>query len=610
MEPIKELKRKGRHTLRTHYFLLVILCLVAVIWGGEFASSGNLSSANSTMDTSNTSSVLLLDSNSENVFVDIIGNKLQSGKTASDTAFKDYQSGEDSTKVLGRTRGVLAHTVNTVTSGKLYMKIASGVYSITKSGKAVAVIFTIVSMLFYLSIWVFAKKIYTVIMRRMFLEARVYDRVPLQNMLHLLSVRKWCKASLSMFLCTIFQFLWSLTIIGGFIKVFSYYAVPYILAENPGIDAGEAITLSRKMMYGHKMECFKYHLAFIHWYILSFLTAGIVGILYFYPYKTATFTEYYSHIREMAKAAGIENSDKLNDTYLFEKAGSDTLKTEYADIINEEEQLSENRITLTPLQAFMAKYLGLWIGRTKTKRLYQKDQNIEYKIHSEKYELSADAYPTRLDPLYTGKKFRIPGKDTFLRCYTVWSLALMFFLFSFLGWCWEVSLHFINYGVFVNRGTLFGPWLPIYGSGAILVLVLLSSLKKHPVGEFFGAIILCGIVEYGTSYFLQAKYNMRWWDYTGYFLNINGRICAEGLLVFAIAGMLVVYLIAPALDSFLSKMDTRKAIPICACLMILFSIDAVHSIHHPNTGKGVTSYSAYKQSSATAMLSYDEARFL
>ena len=192
----------------------------------------------------------------------------------------------------------------------------------------------------------------------------------------------------------------------------------------------------------------------------------------------------------------------------------------------------------------------------------------------------------------------------FLRSYTIWNLLLMFFIFSFLGWCWEVSLHLINDGEFVNRGTMFGPWLPIYGCGGIIVLMLLSKLRAHPVAEFIGAIILCGLVEYWTSYYLQMEYGLRWWDYTGYFLNLNGRICAEGLLVFAIAGMAIVYVIGPVMDVIMSRIPVKVIVPLVLCLVVLFCADWIHSSKHPNMGKGVTDYNAYKTTSSVEVINY------
>ena len=57
-------------------------------------------------------------------------------------------------------------------------------------------------------------------------------------------------------------------------------------------------------------------------------------------------------------------------------------------------------------------------------------------------------------------------------------------------------------------------------------------------------VVLCGVVEYFTSYYLEVTQGKKWWDYSGYFLNLNGRICAEGLLVFGVGGMAIVYALA------------------------------------------------------------------
>ena len=106
------------------------------------------------------------------------------------------------------------------------------------------------------------------------------------------------------------------------------------------------------------------------------------------------------------------------------------------------------------------------------------------------------------------------------------------FCYVFLGWIWEVGLHLFRYQEFVNRGILHGPWLPIYGSGSILILILLKKFRKKSL-LILSAMLVCGVVEYGASYVLERMHNgVRWWDYSDYFLNLHGRICAEGLLCF------------------------------------------------------------------------------
>ena len=146
-------------------------------------------------------------------------------------------------------------------------------------------------------------------------------------------------------------------------------------------------------------------------------------------------------------------------------------------------------------------------------------------------------------------------------------------------------------GQFVNRGVLHGPWLPIYGVGSLLILLLLYRLRKHPVLHFFAIIVLCGGVEYFSSYLLEKiHHGIRWWDYTGYFLNLNGRICAEGLLVFGLGGMAIAYVLAPLLDSIIRKVEVKRLVVTCVVLLSVFAADQIYSVKYPNEGKGITDY--------------------
>lgn len=200
-------------------------------------------------------------------------------------------------------------------------------------------------------------------------------------------------------------------------------------------------------------------------------------------------------------------------------------------------------------------------------------------------------YPGRLSRFPEAAKQKRVETFHYMRRYSVWSLVLLFFIFSFIGWCWEVSLHLVLDGVFVNRGALHGPWLPIYGSGGVLLLTLLNRVRSSPVKEFFCIIFVCGMVEYWTSYYLEMVYDgMKWWDYSGYFLNLNGRICAEGLLVFGIGGMVFVYIAAPLLDNRIRVI--RKQVLVWSCLILLgmYAADTVYSAGHPNEGEGITDY--------------------
>ena len=100
------------------------------------------------------------------------------------------------------------------------------------------------------------------------------------------------------------------------------------------------------------------------------------------------------------------------------------------------------------------------------------------------------------------------------RAYSATSLILMFFLFSFTGWIWEVLIHIIEDGMIINRGLLLGPWLPIYGTGGVLILMLLKRWRSQPLITMGLIMLLCGTVEYITSIGLEFFFGQDGWDYS------------------------------------------------------------------------------------------------
>lgn len=175
------------------------------------------------------------------------------------------------------------------------------------------------------------------------------------------------------------------------------------------------------------------------------------------------------------------------------------------------------------------------------------------------------------------------------KSYSLNSYILLFFTFSFIGWIWEVMLHLVSDGVFVNRGTMYGPWLPIYGFGGVFILFLLKKFREKPTLLFITAFILCGIIEYSTAWYLETFKHLKYWDYSGYFLNLHGRICLEGLIVFALGGCAATYIVAPLLDNLYNKLNISLKKIICIILIMFFMIDFSYSTFvKPNTGKGIT----------------------
>ena len=199
----------------------------------------------------------------------------------------------------------------------------------------------------------------------------------------------------------------------------------------------------------------------------------------------------------------------------------------------------------------------------------------------------ASRYPSAYSPLpeSTGAFWHTDDYD---RRYSLQSYVLLFFSFAFVGWVWEVCVELFGKGLFINRGVLLGPWLPIYGTGALLVLVFLRRWAAKPGLVFFLVMLLAGSVEYFTSWVLESLYHQRWWDYTGYFLAVQGRVCMEGLLVFGLGGCLALYLAGPMLDNLYNPIPHKTKNILCITLLLLFVADIAYSYFFPNTGAEIT----------------------
>ena len=590
METRSELKKRARKNLKKHYPIFLVACVIAAFIGTEFVGSLNITKVQKFPET-----VITDSKNIDKAVEEALNGKEQESKERTDKLKQEIieKDKQDTSKILGRSRGVFASIVNDFSTGSIYVTFIVGMNSIIGHPNITSIILIICSLLLSFILWFFLGNLYQVISRRIFLEGRGYKKVPMQRFLFLLRIKKWTKTAWTMFVTTAFYSLWSLTIVGALVKRYSYMLVPYIVAENPNIKTLDAINLSRRMMYGHKWECCKLELSYFGWMILGVFTLGITEILYSNPYKVATMTEYFVSLRKLAKEKNIPGVEKLNDKYLYEKASAEELDKEYSDVIEVIKNSQAKIKKPEGIKKVVAEFLGISLSDTKEAEQIEQEERKVQKLEIFKNAIRGKEYPMRL--------FTIPEKhqrqkmDTinYMRRYSIWSLIAMFFIFAIIGWVWEVVLHIIVDGEFVKRGVLQGPWLPIYGYGGILILTVLNKFRAKPLTQFIAIIILCGTIEYFTSVYLETIYNgQRWWDYSGYFLNLHGRICAEGLLVFGLGGIAIVYIAAPLLDNIIKKIDHKKLVTVCCILVILFAIDNIYSRKVPNTGRGITDYQA------------------
>lgn len=571
----KGMKVAAKKAQRKHYWMIVAICLFASVFGVAYTSSTLSVSTNISISTPQTE-----DSTQSNDMYDVLQDLAVGNENDAREKVKQNQEqivNNDTDATFGRRRGVIASLLNSFASGSMVIAVP-----------------VILSLAVYIFVWLFIQETYRIVMARMLLEGRSYNKLPASRFFYPIHTRKWPRMAWTMFVENVFLFLWSLTIVGFFIKQYSYRMVPYIVAENPNIEALDAIRLSRRMMKGHKWECFVADCSFLGWYLLNLITFGLSGIFYSNGYNAAFFAEYYVYVRSMAKTTGIAGSEMLNDEYLYFKADPQTLHTTYADVAQSVAQLEQNLVPAPKphgFTGFLSEWLGIRILHASAVNRYEEYREDLHQMQIGENILNGSIYPGRLAPAPMPFKFRESRTISADHSYSLVNLIMMFFIFCFVGWVWEVSLAFISEDMFVNRGTLHGPWLPIYGTGGVIILVLLKKLREKPALEFVAAMVLCGCLEYFSSWYLEMTHDgQRWWDYTGYFLNINGRICAEGLLTFGLGGLAIVYLLAPALDNLLSRIDARKLGIVAAVLLVLYCADQVYSAQHPNVGAGITDY--------------------
>ena len=503
-----KLKREGRSAFYRNWKSCIIICFIyTVLVGGTVISFHHEIDLNY---RDNIKNINKIDAESNSDIVNEFINSINGEEDREDRAFLE-----------NATKGVIGSLVNNVSKSGSYLfgflNVINQMLFKDHIWASVIIIIGAVLSLFY---WIFVSKVLEVGQARFFLENRKYVDTKTNKLFLPYRLGKTKHVAYTMFLKNLYTILWSLTIVGGPIKYYSYYLVPYILAENPNMKTKDVLKLSQSMMNGYKWEIFKLDLSFIGYYFLGIITFNISNLVFANPYINSTKAETYMLIRDMSKTKGVANAELLKDINL------------------------EGEIVLGeyPIYEYMLK-------ETKKHRWLRFNYN---------------------------------------RKYSLTDIILIFFIIAMIGYIWEVLLYLFQNGVLIKKGTLHGPWLPIYGAGGVAMLVLLKKFRKNPFVYFVLAMVVCGLIEYGTSIYLELVHHMSWWDYHGYFLNINGRVCLEGLLLFATGGIVVTYIAAPLIAGLLDKVNKKIKIILCIVLVSLMVFDFYYSGKYPNTGEGVT----------------------
>lgn len=161
------------------------------------------------------------------------------------------------------------------------------------------------------------------------------------------------------------------------------------------------------------------------------------------------------------------------------------------------------------------------------------------------------------------------------------TFILYFFIFALIGWLMETAYCFFTLGHFTKRGFLYGPICPIYGYGALMLILFLGKYKNNNLKLFVYAAVVFSAFEYIVSYCLDALFAMHWWDYTNEFLNLNGRIGIFYTFAWGIIAILFINHIYPFLEKkvnwLLNKIPYIVQTSIIKIFSIIFIVDTIAS---------------------------------
>ena len=175
---------------------------------------------------------------------------------------------------------------------------------------------------------------------------------------------------------------------------------------------------------------------------------------------------------------------------------------------------------------------------------------------------------------------------------TIKGILIYFICFSFIGWIYEVAIFLVEDHIFVNRGSLYGPWLPIYGYGGIIIYYLFYRLKNKPVKIrninirpflLFIYVTITSVTVELISTYLSDLFKSDWtklWYYGDKFMNFQGRIALFPGLKFGLIGLLAIYLIIP----FIDKIKDSKKKPVLYTTYIIIALFIIDFIIHIFTG--------------------------
>ncbi len=171
-------------------------------------------------------------------------------------------------------------------------------------------------------------------------------------------------------------------------------------------------------------------------------------------------------------------------------------------------------------------------------------------------------------------------------------IACSFFIYSFAGWIWETCFCSFKRKTFVNRGFLNGPIIPIYGIGGTLVYIMLFKYSTNQVAVFFLGMLLATVLEYLTAVIMETIFHAKWWDYSDYKFNIQGRISLKSSLFWGGLSVVDINVLGPIVSSIIYSFPRQAAELICLILIctsvadlsvtVVYTLQLSQSVHRLN----------------------------
>ena len=303
----KELKDKAKKVIKKNYWTAIVICFLIALFTGEFGTS-----IMGIFPTSDSMDPYYIISHQDTIF------ESNQAETENEILKKQEEVVEDLKTRKENLNDTELKIINVIESyldsmtksQKFIFKISDSIKSFIVDKEVLGIGLAVMSIL-SLAFSIFIANPLIVSLRRYFIKARKKQSTKINVVLDIFKKDSWLRVVITMFLKDLFTLLWFLTIIGGFIKMYEYAMIPYIIGDNPKMKWKETFKLSKQMMKGNKWKLFVLDLSFWGWEILSLFTFGLLNIFYVNPYKVATNVELYEVLKKYAIDNKFEYYEEL-----------------------------------------------------------------------------------------------------------------------------------------------------------------------------------------------------------------------------------------------------------------------------------------------------------